>query len=110
MAVNTALANMSRISNLPLLQWSENLIRCRHPAPAKPDLAIRPDQVNGPLHEQSVGVIELRYFLSFVHQQRERQFLFLSKARVTVRALRVNAEHRHSGRPQPVPIIAQLAK
>src|SRR5216684_2720095 len=71
MAINSAFAKMyrRRISNL--FQRSQNLFRCRHPATPKSDLALRSDQIHRTLHEQSIGVIKLRYFLSFVHQQRK---------------------------------------
>src|ERR1039458_6055650 len=55
------------------------------------DRAVRPDQVDGALHEETARMIERCHFLPSIHQQRKRKVVFRLKLGVTSGARRIDS-------------------
>lgn len=55
---------------LPLTRWGHDLRRLGHATSCKANGAIRPDQGDGPFHDEAVGLIELGDLPAFVHEEK----------------------------------------
>src|ERR1039458_3811563 len=98
----------NRSAALPRLR--QHFVRRRHAALREANLAVGPNQINRPLHDQPVSVIERSHLLAFIHQQRERKVKFLAELLVLRGALRIHAENRDPAALRFAPTIAKLAQ
>src|ERR1039457_6292698 len=74
------------------------------------DHAVRPDQVDGALHEETARMIERCHFLPSIHQQRKRKVVFRLKLGVTSGARRIDSEHLRVALAGLDPLVAELAQ
>src|ERR1039457_590720 len=74
------------------------------------DHAVRPDQVDGALHEETARMIERYHFLPSIHQQRKRKVVFRLKLGVTSGARRIDSEHLRVALAGLDPLVAELAQ
>src|ERR1019366_1031710 len=74
------------------------------------DHAVRPDQVDGALHEETARMIERRDSLPRIYQQWKRKVVFLLKLGVTPGARRIDSEYLCVALAGLLPLVAELAQ
>ena len=85
-------------------------MRIRHSSTGKAYHSIGTDEINGPLHDQAVGVVKFPNFLPAVDQQWEWETVFPPEFAVVPGALRIHAEDLDAALLGFLPIVAELAQ